>query len=64
MLAEPLLKDEDWARQVLRHWYIDEAALGHEVKTSLSVGAVDSHTIDDTPEGEWASPLLVPMQYI
>ena len=21
MLAEPLLKDEDWARQVLRHWY-------------------------------------------
>lgn len=64
MLAEPMLKDEDWARQVLRHWYIDEAALGHEVKTSLSVGAVDSHTIDDTPYGEWASPLLVPMQYI
>lgn len=64
MLAEPLLKDEDWARQVLRHWYIDEAALGHEVKTSLSVGAVDSHTVDDTPDEEWASVPPVPMRYI
>lgn len=64
MLAEPLLKDEDWARQVLRHWYIDEAALGHEVKTSLSIGAVDSHTVDDTPDGEWACRPPVPMQYI
>ena len=64
MLAEPLLKDEDWARQVLRHWYIDEAALGHEVKTSLSIGAVDSHTVDDTPDDEWASLPPVPMQYI
>lgn len=57
MLAEPLLKDEDWARQVLRHWYIDEAALGHEVKTSLSIGAVDSHTIDDIPDDEGAIAL-------
>ncbi len=64
MLAEPLLKDEDWARQVLRHWYIDEAALGHEVTTSLSIGAVDSHTVDDTPDEEWASLPPVPMQYI
>lgn len=64
MLAEPLLKDEDWARQVLRHWYIDEAALGHEVKASLSVGAVDSHTIDDIPDAEWFSLPPTPMQYI
>lgn len=64
MLAEPLLSDEDWARQVLRHWYIDEAALGHEVKTSLSIGAVDSHTVDDAPDDEWASLPPVPMQYI
>lgn len=64
MLAEPLLKDEDWARQVLRHWYIDEAALGHEVKTSLSIGAVDSHTVDDTPDAEWTSLPAVPMNYI
>ena len=64
MLAEPLLKDEDWARQVLRHWYIDEAALGHEVKTSLSIGAVDSHTVDDTPYDERAGLAPVPMQYI
>lgn len=64
MLAEPLLKDEDWARQVLRHWYIDEAALGHEVKTSLSIGAVDSHTIDDSLDDERTSPPPVPMQYI
>lgn len=61
MMAEPLLRDEDWARQVLRHWYIDEAALGHEVRTSLSVGAVDSHTVDDGPNREWDS---VPMEYI
>lgn len=64
MLAEPLLRDEDWARQVLRHWYIDAAALGHEVKTSLSIGAVDSHTVDDAPDDEWASLPPVPMQYI
>ena len=64
MLAEPLLKDEEWARQVLRHWYIDEAALGHEVRTSLSIGAVDSHTVDDTPDHEWASLPRVPMHYI
>ena len=64
MLAEPLLKDEEWARQVLRHWYIDEAALGHEVTTSLSVGAVDSHTVDDTLDHEWASLPGVPMHYI
>ena len=63
MLAEPLLKDEDWARQVLRHWYIDEAALGHEVQTSLSIGAVDSHTVDDIPDDEWAKLPPEPLQY-
>ena len=64
MLAEPLLTDENWARQVLRHWYVDEAALGHEVTTSLSVGAVDSHTVDDAPNHEWDSLPPVPMHYI
>ena len=63
MLAEPLLQDEDWARQVLRHWYIDEAALGFEVKTSLSLGAVDSHTLDDASDNGYADPAHVPMQF-
>ena len=63
MLAEPLLQDEDWARQVLRHWYIDEAALGYEVKTSLSLGAVDSHTVDEASDNGYADLAHVPMRF-
>ena len=47
MLAEVPPDDTEWARQVLKHWYIDEAATGGELQLSLSVGAVDSHTADE-----------------
>lgn len=47
MLAEAPPDDTNWARQVLKHWYTDEAATGGELQLSLSVGAVDSHTADE-----------------
>lgn len=46
MLADPPINDEYWTRQVLRHWYVDEAAVGEELPIPRSVGAVDSHTLD------------------
>jgi hypothetical protein len=47
MLAEAPPDDTSWARQILKHWYTDEAATGGELQHSLSVGAVDSHTADE-----------------
>ena len=58
ILAEPVADDTDWARQLLGHWYSDEAATGGELQISLSVGAVHSHTADsdafhhDTPRSD------------
>ena len=46
ILAEPPADDSDWARQLLGHWYRDEAATGGELQLSLSVGAVHSHTAE------------------
>ena len=46
ILAEPPADDTDWARQLLGHWYWDEAATGGELQLSLSVGAVHSHTAE------------------
>ena len=48
MLADAPKNDTDWARQVLQHWYSDEAATGGELQVSLSAGAVDSHTADSS----------------
>lgn len=48
MLADPPIDDEYWTRQVLRHWFIDEAAVSAELPIPRSVGAVDSHTIDSS----------------
>lgn len=45
MLPDPPIDDECWTRQVLRHWYLDEAAVGEELPIPRSVGAVDSHSI-------------------
>lgn len=54
MLADPLPDDHEyWARQVLRHWYIDGAAVGAELQVSRSVGAVDGRT------GESSEPVVV-----
>ena len=47
ILAEPPADDTDWARQLLGHWYWDEAATGGELQLSLSVGAVHSHTAEN-----------------
>ena len=58
ILAEPAADNTDWAKQLLGHWYGDEAATGGELKLSLSVGAVHSHTAEsntfdhDTPRSE------------
>ena len=58
ILAEPAADDTDWARQLLGHWYSDEAATGGELQISLSVGAVHSHTAEsdafyhDTPRSD------------
>ena len=46
ILAEPPADDKHWARQLLGHWYWDEAATGGELQLSLSVGAVHSHTAE------------------
>ncbi|KAK0517555.1 hypothetical protein JMJ35_000710 [Cladonia borealis] len=46
ILAEHPADDTDWARQLLGHWYWDEAATGGELQLSLSVGAVHSHTAE------------------
>ena len=58
ILAEPPADDTDWARQLMRHWYCDEAATRGELQLSLSVGAVHSHTAQsnafdhDTPRSD------------
>ena len=58
ILAEPPADNTDWAKQLLGHWYGDEAATGGELQLSLSVGAVHSHTAEsnafdhDTPRSE------------
>lgn len=31
---------------MVKHWFLDEAALNVELQHSLFVGAVDSHTLD------------------
>lgn len=48
MLADPPIHNEYWTRQVLRHWYVDEAAVGEELPIPRSVGAVDSHTFESS----------------
>lgn len=48
MLADPPIHDQYWTWQVLRHWYVDEAALGEELPIPRSVGAVDSHTFESS----------------
>lgn len=48
MLADSPVHDEYWTRQVLRHWYVDGAAVGEELPIPRSVGAVDSHTFDSS----------------
>ena len=45
MLGEVPIDDGYWARQVLVHWYIDEAATGEDLQSSQSVGAVASQTM-------------------
>ena len=58
ILAKPAADDMDWARQLLGHWYSDEAATGGELQISPSVGAVHSHTAEsdafyhDTPRSD------------
>lgn len=42
MLAEPETDDDVWARNVLRHWNLDEAATGVDLIASESVGADSS----------------------
>ena len=51
ILAEHPADDTDWARQLLGHWYRDEAATGGELQLSLSVGAVQSHTAESNAFG-------------
>lgn len=48
MLADPPKHNQDWTRQVLRHWYVDGAAVGEELPIPRSVGAVDSHTFESS----------------
>ena len=40
MLADPLRDEQEWARNTFMHWYSDDAAMGEEVDTSLSGGAI------------------------
>lgn len=46
MLAEPPPDHTVWAVQTVKHWFSDEAATDVEPQPSISVGAVDSHTVD------------------
>lgn len=48
MMGDPSIEDQDWGRQVLDNWYIDDAAMGDELQQSLSVGAVGSHYLEFT----------------
>lgn len=43
MLADEDLTEKAWARLVVKYWALDEAAIGCELPTSLSVGATHSH---------------------
>lgn len=70
ILAEPPADHTHWARQLLGHWYWDDAATGGELQPSPSVGAVHSHTAEsnafhsDTPRSDIRSsnhqPLRLP----
>ena len=68
ILAEPPADDTDWARQLLGHWYWDEAATGGELQLSLSVGAVHSHTAEsngfdiETPSSDIRSSNQQPLR--
>ena len=42
MLVDPKVDEKNWARLVLKHWFLDEAATGVELQSSLSNGAIDS----------------------
>ncbi|KAL8922358.1 MAG: hypothetical protein Q9208_005211 [Pyrenodesmia sp. 3 TL-2023] len=50
MLTEPDIDDEKWARDVLRHWNLDEAATGAELGTSQSLGADNSRDQSQSAE--------------
>ena len=41
MLADPLGDEQDWASQLILHWYSDEAATGDESYATPSNGTVD-----------------------
>ncbi|KAL9116767.1 MAG: hypothetical protein Q9187_006702 [Circinaria calcarea] len=43
MLADEDLNEKAWAKLVVKYWELDEAAIGSELATSLSVGATHSH---------------------
>ena len=44
MLVDRNIDEASWARMVLQYWFLDEAATGLELPTSLSVEAIDGRT--------------------